>query len=303
MSASLSGIYPAFLTPLDANRRFVPKVAEVLLQYLLSTGVDGTYVAGSTGEGLLLPLEDRKALVETLMPVLPQGKKLIVHVGAKRVEDAIALAHHAAEQGAHAVSSLPPEGDAQHVREYYRALAEESVLPLILYYFPKATPTAFLDPQELLNACDLPNVLGVKFTDFNVYLLQRLVKRGKLVFNGYDEALAAGLLMGAQGGIGSTYNVMPQVYIEIFRAAQRGDWETARTWQSRSNAVLDILLKYPFFPALRAVMHHRGFDCGPLLSGEDFTTSAQRTLLIEELDRGMPAEVAELIRWPSAISA
>jgi N-acetylneuraminate lyase len=303
MPASFSGIYPAFLTPLDDNRRFVPKVAEALLQHLLSAGVDGTYVAGSTGEGVRLPLQERKLLVETLMPALPEGKKIIVHVGAKRVEDAIALAQHAAEQGAHAVSSLPSLGDAQHVYDYYETLAKESALPLILYYFPKANPEALLNPQELLNICDLPNVLGVKFTDFNVYLLQRLVKRGKLVFNGYDEALAAGLLMGAQGGIGSTYNVMPQVYVEIFRAAQRGDWETVRTWQSRSNAVLDILLKYPFFPALRAVMQHRGFDCGPLLSGEDFTSSAQRKQLIEELDRDMPAEVAEIIRWPSAISA
>ncbi len=95
--------------------------------------------------------------------------------------------------------------------------------PLILYYFPKVAPSAFSDPQELIDICELPNVIGVKFTDFNYYLLQRLAKRGNLVFNGYDEALAAGLLMGAEGGIGSTYNLMPQVYQKIFQAAQRAD--------------------------------------------------------------------------------
>jgi N-acetylneuraminate lyase len=177
-------------------------------------------------------------------------------------------------------------------------LGKHSSLPLILYYFPKATPAAFQNSQELLNVCDLPNVIGVKFTDFNVYLLLQLAKRGKLVFNGYDEALAAGLLMGAQGGIGSTYNVMPQVYLEIYRAAQRGDWETARQWQSRSNSVLDILLRYPFFPALRAVMAHRGFDCGPLLSGDAFISNAQRLQFLRDLNDNMPIEVAELIRWP-----
>jgi N-acetylneuraminate lyase len=303
MSSPFAGIYPAFLTPLSADRKFVPQIAEALLKHLLATGVDGTYVAGSTGEGMRLPLSERKALVETLMPLMPTGKKLIVHVGAARIEDALTLAEHAAKHGAHAVSSLPPIGDVQQVNKFYEQLARESALPLILYYFPKVAPTAFQNAQDLLDVCDLPNVLGVKFTDFNFYLLQRLVKRGKLMFNGYDEALAAGLLMGAQGGIGSTYNVMPEVYLEIFRAAQRGDWETARTWQSRSNAVLDILLKYPFFPALRAVMAHRGFDCGPLLSGEDFTSDTQRKELIEELNRDMPREVSELIQWHSVIPA
>lgn len=299
MPFSLAGIYPAFLTPLDASRRLNRSMAEKLLQHLLSTGVDGTYMAGTTGEGLRLALDDRKALVETLVPVLSQGKKLIVHVGTPDLRDAIDLAEHAAKSGAHAVSSLPPAGDETQVFEFYKELAAASALPLILYYFPKAAPAAFADTQKLLDICELPNVLGVKFTDFNVYLLQRLVKRGKLVFNGYDEALAAGLLMGAQGGIGSTYNIMPQVYLEIYRAAQRGDWETARTWQSRSNAVLDTLLKYPFFPALRAVMQHNGFDCGPMMSGEDFASSSQRNQFLEELDRTMPPEIAEKILWQS----
>jgi N-acetylneuraminate lyase len=236
------------------------------------------------------------------MPLMP-GKKLIVHVGASTLDDTLLLTNHAANHGAAAISSLPPAGESSNIYSYYQKLAAESPLPLILYYFPKAAPAAFQDPQELLDICDLPNVLGVKFTDFNFYLLQRLVKRGNLLFNGYDEALAAGLLMGAQGGIGSTYNVMPQVYLKIFRAAQKGDWETARTWQSHANSVLDILLRYPFFPALRAAMAHRGFDCGPLLSGEQFTSNAQRNAFLEEMDRNIPTEVEELIQWRSSTVA
>lgn len=270
------------------------------MQHLLATGAHGVYVAGSTGEGMRLAIETRKALVEALAPALPEGKHLIVHVGAPDVEDAIKLANHAADKGAHAISSLPPEADQKGVRLYYETLAKNSVLPLILYYFPKVTPLAFSDPETLLDVCDLPNVLGVKFTDFNLYLMQRLVSRGKLVFNGYDEVLAAGLLMGAQGGIGSTYNVMPEVYMEIYRAAQRGDWECARRWQSRANAVLTILLRYPFFPALRALVQRKGFDCGPMMSGEDFRSTAQRRQMFEELNNAMPEEVTELIGWRGA---
>jgi N-acetylneuraminate lyase len=299
LSIDFTGLYPAFLTPRDQNLKFAPAVAEQLLHHLMQFNFAGTYIAGSTGEGLRMSVDQRKELLQTLMPVLPPGKKMIVHVGAADVHDSIALAEHAAKHGAHAISSLPPDSDSAGVHDFYRELAQQSVLPLILYYFPKVAPRAFSDPQELIDICELPNVIGVKFTDFNFYLLQRLVKRGNLVFNGYDEALAAGLLMGAQGGIGSTYNLMPGVYEKIFQATQGGDWETARFWQSRSNAVLEILLRYPFFPALREAMRHLGFDCGPLLSGESLGSSSEREALLSDLDREMPKEIVELMEWPS----
>ena len=302
MDHSFSGIYPAFLTPLDENRNFVPRMAERLFAYLLAAGVDGTYVAGSTGEGLLLPVETRKALVETLMPMLPEGKKLIVHVGAQKVETAVELAQHAARKGAQAVSSLPPKGDRNAVREYYTVLARESPLPLILYYFPKAAPEAFTGSEELMEVAGMPNVLGVKFTDFNLYLLQRLVAQGKTVFNGYDEVLAAGLLMGAQGGIGSTYNIMPQVYLEIARAAREGDWETARAWQQRVNRMIEVLVRYPFTAALRTAMRARGFDCGPNLAGQVMTPGQQEQLL-NEMDSAMGPEIQALIGWRKATAA
>jgi N-acetylneuraminate lyase len=299
MSTALHGIYPAFLTPLNEEKKFRPEVAISMLEYLLSAGVDGVYVAGTTGEGLLLPSSERRALVEAIAQVLPEDKKLFVHIGSQNIHDAMMLAEHAATHGAHAISSLPPHGSSSQVLRYYETLARQSTLPLILYYFPKAAPHAFQNPQELLEICDLPGIAGVKFTDFNFYLLQRLVRRRKLVFNGYDEALAAGLLMGAQGGIGSTYNIMPQVYLEIYRAAQRSDWETARLWQMRANCVLETMLKYPFFPALRTLMKHIGFDCGPMMSSDCFHQPQQAHQFLEEMDLTMPAEIADLIGWRS----
>ena len=285
MNIDLQGIYPAFLTPLTSDRKFNPAVAEQMIDHLFQSGVHGTYVAGTTGEGLLLPVEERSSLVETLVRSLPKDRKLIVHVGASQKQDAFKLAEHAAKHGAHAISSLPPKGDSSTVMSYYGELAAMSPLPLIVYYFPKVAPHAFPDPEKLVEVCDLPNVLGVKFTDFNFYLMQRLVKRGKLVFNGYDEALAAGLLMGAQGGIGSTYNVMPEVYLSIYRAACQGDWNRARNIQMGANDVIETLLKYPFFPALRSVMQKKGFDCGPLMSGEQLPSETSRQQLLAEFEQ------------------
>lgn len=294
---SFVGLHAALLTPLREDRSLNISMAQRLMLHLVGQGLDGVYVAGTTGEGTRLSLETRRALVEGLMAALPLGKRLIVHVGTPAVRDAIQLAEHAAAAGAHAVSSLPPTGNAEAVHRYYQELAAHSPLPVILYHFPKIAPHAFQKPAELFEVCDLPNVLGVKFTDFNLHLMQQLVKRGKLVFNGYDEVLAAGLLMGAQGGIGTTYNLLAAPYIAIARAAKSGDWERARTLQSGINDVLEILFRYPFFPAVRAAVSHLGFDCGPMMSGDDFASAASRLAFLADMDRNVPPGLAEMMGW------
>jgi N-acetylneuraminate lyase len=233
---------------------------------------------------------------------MPAGKKLIVHVGAHDLRAAVDLAQHAGRCGACAISSLPPAGDRAVVREYYRTLAQESPVPLVLYYFPVAVPTAFKAPEDLIEVCELPNVLGVKFTDFNLFLLHRLTEMGKTVFNGYDEVLAAGLLMGAQGGIGSTYNVMPQVYLKIAEAAREGNWEMARHWQFAANRVIEVLVQFPFAAALRTVMGARGFDCGPSMKEELLSRGEQKTLL-HALDQAMTPELKSIIEWENTVTA
>lgn len=293
-----SGMYTALLTPLHKDGGLNLPLAQKLLLHLTSLGLDGAYIAGTTGEGVRLSLENRRALLESVMEVLPDGKRIFVHVGTLDVRDAIKLAEHAGKQGAHAISSLPPAADSATVLAYYKELAANSPLPLIVYYFPKAAPLAFQNTKELLDICDLPNVLGVKFTDFNLYLLNQLIKRDKLVFNGYDEALAAGLLMGAQGGIGTTYNLLAPVVLDIYRAAKSGDWETARELQYDVNGVLDILFRYPFFPAVREGVRQMGFDCGPMASGDDFASEADRKRFVEDMSQNLPASVQSRINWP-----
>jgi N-acetylneuraminate lyase len=285
---SLGGIYPAIVTPLTNDGKLATEVLARLLGRLLDAGVDGVYAAGSTGEGMRMSLTDREAVVNCLMSHLPEDKKLLVHVGAARVDDAIRLAVHAAKAGAHAVSSLPPRAGFAEIRDYYQRLAEHSPLPLILYYFPEVCPDAFQRAEELEEVSALPNVSGVKFTDFNLFLLQRLTQLGKVVYNGRDEVLAAGLLMGAQGGIGSTYNLVPEVYVALYRHTLRGEWEKARQLQQMLNQLIATLIKYPFLPALKAALGSGGFECGPTLNGERFQSEAQRQQFLSELAHVMP---------------
>jgi N-acetylneuraminate lyase len=285
VTSSIRGILPATVTPLDETGRFVPAVFEQLLNRVYDAGVHGVYVCGTTGEGMLQSVEQRRAIVETAVSFTPQSRHVIVHVGAASLDEAVALARHAARAGAHAISSLPPTS-AQfafgEVSRYYEALARASELPLLVYYFPEVSQSiATADQLEAL--CALPNVFGVKFTDFDLYRMASVIRPERSVFNGRDEVLAAGLLMGACGGIGTFYNVLPDLFVRIYTAAAAGRWEEARAVQLRVNALIRIALQYPVFPAVKQMLAWSGLDVGGCLPPRALLDADQQRRLRDDL--------------------
>jgi N-acetylneuraminate lyase len=262
----LRGILPALVTPFDESGALVEAAFEKLLERVYKTNIDGVYVCGSTGEGLLQPIEQRKRVAEMAVRCSPGGKQVIVHTGAYRTADAVELTRHAGEIGATAVSSLPPAGvySFDELRAYYRALAAASDLPFLVYYFPAITGSV-ASVTQILDLCALPNVAGLKFTDHDFFKLSLVRNTGAVVFNGYDEMLVAGLLMGASGGIGTFYNLVPELFVEVYRLAQSGCWTEARAVQARINALIELTLPYPCFPAVKAILRWSGLDCGNCL--------------------------------------
>ena len=145
--------------------------------------------------------------------------------------------------------------------DHYRAIASITALPFLAYYFP-AAGSGPLSLGQLEEICALPGVAGLKFTDYDLYTLSLLIRSGKIVFNGRDEVLSAGLLMGAGGGIGSIYNIKPAWFVELYRHARASRWAEARQVQDRINDLIRILLEFPFMSALKQVMTWEGIDCG-----------------------------------------
>ncbi|MDZ4801200.1 MAG: dihydrodipicolinate synthase family protein [Bryobacteraceae bacterium] len=263
MTSNLSGIFPALLTPLTPAGSLNRDSLALLLDRLYDAGCNGVYIAGSTGEGMLLPLEVREALAEAVVELSPPDRKVIVHVGANSTASAVRLATHAERCGADVISSIAPNGpfSIDEVEMYYRTLAESTSLPLLLYFFP-ASSQSVTGYAQIERLCRIRGVAGLKFTSFDLYTLNRCKALGKLVFNGHDEVLAAGLLMGADGGIGSIYNLEPQLFVSLYAATQAGDWTEARRLQDRVNALITIVLGYPLFPTLKLILRWRGIDCG-----------------------------------------
>lgn len=266
MSGPFGGILPAAVTPVDETGVFREDVLARLLARLYAAGVDGVYVCGTTGEGMLQSAAQRRSVAAAAVAHSPSGKQVIVHVGAPSTAEAVELARHAGRAGASAVSSLPPAGgySFREIRGYYARVAEAAEVPLFLYYYPlPGAPTLELD--QLLELCALPGVGGIKLTDFDLYRLWALKREGVVVFNGRDEVLVAGLLMGADGGIGTFYNLMPEVVVRLHAAARAGDWAAARAEQDRLNTLVRAVSGLPLFPAVKQILEWSGLPCGPCL--------------------------------------
>lgn len=265
---NLSGILPAVVTPVDEDESFLPAIFERLIERLYAAGIDGLYVNGQTGEGLLQPLEQRKRVAEVAVRSAPKGKVTVIHVGAYRTADAMELARHAASIGADAIASLPPLGpfSFDEVLSYYQSLAAASDLPVLVYYFPAVSPGVHtLDQIEQL--LGIPNVVGLKFTDYDLYKLSLVKTRcGCTVFNGHDEVLAAGLLMGADGGIGTFYNLVPELFVSLMKLAREQQWEKAREVQNKINELVEIGLRYPLVAAVKTILGWQGVPCGSAIA-------------------------------------
>lgn len=285
ISTALGGILPALVTPLNAGLTLNVKAMEQLLDRVYSAGVDGVYVCGSTGEGMVLPSEIRRQIVEIAVRNSPAGKKVVVHVGAWSFDEAQALASHAERAGAAAISSLPPAGASfAELLEHYRGLAASTALPFLAYYFP-AAGSGPLSYDQLRQLCAIPGVVGLKFTDYDLFVLSLLVREGNTVFNGRDEVLSAGLLMGAHGGIGSIYNLVPGFFVELYRHAREGKWQEARAIQDRINDLIVVLLGFPFMPALKLAMSWEGIACGEAVRPRMPLSAEQEGRLRTALDR------------------
>lgn len=276
------GVLPAIVTPVNESGEFAEKVFERLLADLYQVGVHGVYICGNTGEGALQSVSMRQQVAEAAVRCSPRGKMVIAHVGGVRLPEAIQLARHAEHIGASAVSALPPAGSYtfRELHRYYQQLAAACDLPFLVYYFPDLC-RSIETLDQILELCEIPNVAGLKFTDFDLFKLHQVSMAGNVIFNGRDQVLAAGLLMGASGGIGSFYNVIPKLFVDVYACARNGQWEEARRAQDRINELIRITSPFPNVSAMKTMLKWRGYDCGRCIAPHDNLTEAGELQLRE----------------------
>lgn len=239
MKKKFAGVIPAIASPCDKNGIFLEGSFRALTEYIFSYDVQGLYVCGATGDFKNLTVAERMCAVEIAIDCAKgKDKVIIVHVAADKIEDAQALAVHAAKSGADAVSSVPPCGSSEEIKEYYERIASAAGIPVFIYNIPALigrTPTV----EKVAELLNIPGVIGLKHSDTNMFFIRRLrnVHPDAVVLNGYDEMLTASLIYGADGGVGMWYNLFPYIFSDIYKAVKCSDVSRAMELQ---NAFLDL---------------------------------------------------------------
>ena len=238
-----------------------------VIEYELSIGVEGFYCMGSSGEAMLLSLEERKAALEHVLKAVNDRAPVVAHVGTIRTADAISLAKHAAQAGVAAVSMIPPyycKFSMDEIISYYedvmRAVPD---LPMIVYNIPQFTGIEF-NKDNAGRLISNPQVLGVKHTSNNLYALERMHSAypDKVFFNGFDEQFIAALSMGAQATIGTTVNCFAPLFQKARAHFQTGRLQQALEIQQEINYCVEQMCKVGIFSAVKYVLSSRGVPCG-----------------------------------------
>ena len=266
MYEQFKGIFPALITPFDERDEINFDVLRVLMERLISQGVKGFYVDGSTGEAFLLSFAERKALLSGAAEINAGRATMIAQIGCISTKQAIELAKHAEQCGYHAVSSVAPfyfKFSFEEIRRYYYAIADAVSIPVILYNIPGLSGVN-LSVEQM--ACFLrdPQFIGVKHTSSDYFAMRQLKTAfpDKVIFNGFDETFLAGLSMGADGAIGSTYNFMADTFIRIQSLFDEGRIAEAAALQEKADKVIAVLCRYGVIPGVKAILTKMGIPAG-----------------------------------------
>lgn len=271
------GIIPAFYAAYDDEGNISPERVQALAKHYLNKGVKGLYVGGSSGECIYQNVEERKLVLENVMEAVGGQMTIIAHVACLSTRDSVELAKHAASLGVDALAAIPPYYFALSevaIEAYWNAMIDATDLDFIIYNIPQTTGYA-LSTTLFRKLFENEKVIGVKNSSMptqDIYLFSANYDRETMVFNGPDEQFIAGRVMGANGGIGGTYGVMPELFLKADEAVRSENLALAHDIQYAINDIIFELVagEGHLYALIKAILEKNGLNIGgvrePLLN-------------------------------------
>ena len=243
------GVIPAFYACYDKEGNISVEGVKALTRHLIAKGVKGLYVGGSSGECIYQHPDERKAVLEAVMGEAKGKITVIAHVACNNTADSVELAAHAEACGVDAIAAIPPiyfHLPEYAIADYWNAMSAAAPhTEFVIYNIPQLAGTA-LTMSLLRTMLQNPNVVAVKNSsmptqDIQMFKDAGIAARGEggfVVFNGPDEQFVSGLAMGADGGIGGTYAVMPELFLKMYELVHRGEMDAARALQYKADRII-----------------------------------------------------------------
>ncbi len=234
MQLPLRGIVTPLATPLALSHQAEPSLdvfaLERLIEHVLSGGVNGIFLLGTTGEFSSLGRETRQEIIRRACTQVNGRVPVLVGISDTAISESLRLADTAVEAGADAVVLAAPyyfEHSQDDLLRYLDLITKRLLLPLFLYNIPHLTKTSF-DPETVRRAADLPGVVGIKDSTGDLQYLEKTVRLlrdrpGFSVLIGPEEMLVECMKRGAIGGVCGGSNLNPALFVELYKAIMRGD--------------------------------------------------------------------------------
>jgi len=269
----LTGLIAAPFTPMNSDGSVNISLIPSYYDFLKRNGVTGAFICGSTGEGVSMTTDEKKAVAEAWADCTKEDDdfKVMTLLGGTSVADCKILARHAQEIGLYGISFTSPfyfkPASVAALAEMCAEIANEVPdMPFYYYHIPVLTGVGF-NMIDLLAAVDgkVPNFAGIKYTheDFMDYLSCLHFQGGKYdMLWGRDENMLSALVLGAKGAVGSTYNYAAPLYYDLIDAFNNGNLPEAQKLQQDSIDMIRLLGKYGGIATGKAFMKLVGLDCG-----------------------------------------
>jgi 4-hydroxy-2-oxoglutarate aldolase len=266
----LAGIFPPIPTPFDGQGDVSAAALERNLAFLDRYALRGIVVLGSNGEFVLLDAEEKIRTIQIARRCLSPGKLLIAGSGCESTSGTLRLTRKAAEAGADAALVINPHYyknrlDRAALVHYYRSVADDSPIPVILYNMPACTGLD-LDAQTVVELSAHPNIAGMKDSSGNLNkmaLILGSVRGGFQMLAGSAGFLLPALSLGAVGGVAALANVAPALCLELLAAFREGERERAAELQLRIVGLNNLVTREGGVPGLKAALDILGLAGGP----------------------------------------
>ena len=276
----IRGVFPAMITPIREDGSVDTGAVAPLVEYFIQAGVSGLYVCGTTGETPLLTRERKEAMLGAVCEAVAGRLPVMVHVGTLPMEECLAFAKRAQELGARFLSAIPPyyfPFGSREMLNYYRALLDvmEEDCALFLYNIPAFARNSI--PVEVVRAlCEDRRFAGIKDSEGNIQLTQsylEVLEAPRRVFIGSDDLIERAFTLGAAGSISGNANVLPELFVRLYRAKRNGRDDVVVRCQELVNQLAEAT-HYGNIPLLKAGLAWRGVPVGRALP--PFDAAAQR---------------------------
>jgi 4-hydroxy-2-oxoglutarate aldolase len=263
------GIFPALTTPFEADGWVSLGGLKENIRRYNKTGLAGYLVLGSTGEAVMLLRAEKDAVLAAVKEVAEPGKLLIAGTGAESTAETIASTKRAAALGYQAaLVKTPyfykPVYRAENYIRHYRAVADASPIPVLLYCVPAFTGVT-LETPEILALAEHPNIAGIKDSSGSVQRVGEVVSGAPAKFQvltGGAAVVYPALAMGARGAILALAAALPEKFVELYDLVTQGRHEQAKNLQLALASTSKCIVTENGIAGVKYAMDLRGYNGG-----------------------------------------